>query len=315
MIQQILSWIWVHLQVNSPRFAGKKTSIIIAGLMALLTVGVLGYLVFRQKDVLQEYSWDINFLSLTKASVIYSLCVLIAAIIWNWIITQFSGNVHRKSHVLTYIITSPAKRLPGSLWYIAGRGLLYKKEEISIKMISIVSGIEHIMILLAGFFISIIFALSTLLDQISPYLLAMIILILSGLIHPKILNAYSVFLMLKLMISGLIISLYGCSRIWVYGFLGGFAYYFLINAFFHTQIDNLIYIISSWTITGFISSLLFLFPSNFGITEISLSLFLGKLMPSSIAVVIVIAGRILYTLLDVVWGLLAMMLETKNSRK
>jgi hypothetical protein len=87
--------------------------------------------------------------------------------------------------------------------------------------------------------------------------------------------------------------------IWI---IGGILLYAIVNILYDLPVAHLGYVIGSWSIVGFLSSLLLFSPSNLGITEVGLSILLSAIMPSSIAVVIAIFARILLISYEIVWA-------------
>jgi len=67
--------------------------------------------------------------------------------------------------------------------------------------------------------------------------------------------------------------------------------------------------IGAWTIACTISMLVFFLPSNFGITEVTMVALLSGLVPIAVAVLAALSARILATLLDLVWGGVALLIQ------
>jgi hypothetical protein len=136
----------------------------------------------------------------------------------------------------------------------------------------------------------------------SPYLFIIVILIGGVMIHPRViswillkLNVEAATLEYRLIIKSLITYL----LIWI---LGGIVLFFIANSIYPLQLSNLAYVIGSWCLVGFISSILLFSPSNLGLTEVGLSLLLANIMPASIAVIVSIMGRVLITIYELIWA-------------
>ena len=78
--------------------------------------------------------------------------------------------------------------------------------------------------------------------------------------------------------------------IWV---LGGCIFFFVASLYTPLPFTALPFYISVWCTVGVLSITVFFLPSNFGITEVGLSLFLSSVMPSSIAVLISLTTRMI----------------------
>ncbi len=270
----------------------------------LITILVLGYLLYRQRDVLVEHVWEIRPLPLVIAFILYSLTLFQASVNWGWILNTLGNKTGYLTHLQHYMISNLTKRLPGTLWYIAGRGFLYQDQGIAFRLVTLASGIEHALIFMASILISYLFSIKILVAyHISPILLgAAFLLLLAVLVHPKFVAW--LFQLLKLEVPQISIYvffgwLFSYALQWI---IGGLCCFAIASTIYDLPIQQIGYVIGSWAVVGLISSMFLVLPSNLGVTEIGLSLLLSNMMPSSIAVVVVVLQRVLFTLFDVVWA-------------
>ena len=84
--------------------------------------------------------------------------------------------------------------------------------------------------------------------------------------------------------------------VWI---LGGIQLFFVGKAIYPLGFQNLGYVIGCWSIVGVLSYAFLFLPSNFGFSEVSLSLLLSTIMPSSLAVVVAILNRIQVILFEI----------------
>ena len=61
--------------------------------MALTTIFMLGYLIYRQKDLLLNYDWNIHPGSLLLALILYSIALNLAATNWGWILNTLGKRI------------------------------------------------------------------------------------------------------------------------------------------------------------------------------------------------------------------------------
>ncbi len=87
--------------------------------------------------------------------------------------------------------------------------------------------------------------------------------------------------------------------------LNGVLLFSLANIYGNFSNSELGYFIGTISLTGVLSRIFLLLPSNFGFNEVSLSLLLSGIMPSSLAVIIAISNRILVICFEIIWALLA----------
>ena len=95
--------------------------------------------------------------------------------------------------------------------------------------------------------------------------------------------------------------------------LGGLLLFSLGNSITTIPIENLPYIIGSFGLVNLLSLAFFFLPTNLGITEVGLSLLLANIMPSSVAVVVAIAFRLVVILYEIVWALISIAAKHENT--
>ncbi len=271
----------------------------------VITIGVLALLVYQQRQVLFELEWHFRLLPALVSFIIYSLTIYTSALIWAWMMNTLGKSVDIRRHLHNYFLANVTKRLPGTVWYIASRAKLYREENIDIKLTSLVSGMELAVMILSGLLVSLAFAVPIIVQyHITPWILVIFFLIGFILLQPR--TIAWIFRLLKVQASDfryrdILRWLATYIAIWIFGGINLFA---LANIVTVLPFNNLSYIIGSWTIIGVLSSALFFSPSNFGVTEIGLSLLLSQIMPSPVAVVVAILVRVLLIGYEVVWALI-----------
>jgi hypothetical protein len=195
-----------------------------------------------------------------------------------------------------------ARRIPGTLWYILYRNKAYEKNGYSSKVTTLASGVEMAVSLVSGLLISGLLG-GTIFQQLKiniwPFALIFVLGLL--LLQPKILRK----LIKKL---GSNPERFGYTQLLTWTglymllwLIGGCLIYLIINLIFPLELRYIWFVIGSWTVVGTLTQLIFFLPTNFGITEISLSLLLSVIMPSPIAVIISILIRILLIISETSW--------------
>jgi hypothetical protein len=99
--------------------------------------------------------------------------------------------------------------------------------------------------------------------------------------------------------------------IWI---AGGLLLFSIGNIFIRIEVYQLPFFIGSFTLVGLLSRLLLFLPTNLGFTEISLSVLISTVLPSSFAVVIAIANRIITMCYELIWALLSLLIEKLSSK-
>lgn len=289
----------------------RLTSIIIS----LVAVAILGYLVYRQKEILLSYPWQINPALYLLSFFVFSIDLFLVAMIWGWIMNTIGKRLDYQKHIRYYIISNIAKRIPGTLWYIASRAQFYQKEGIDYRLTSLASGIELAVSIMSGVLVSLLFAIPIVLNYgLNPLVLAGILLVGILLLHPRVTDW--IFRLLKVEATQ-----FGYQRTiqWLIAYVpawifGGIVLFIIANSFIPIPLHQIGYVIGSWSLVGIVSYLLFFSPSNLGVTEVGLSLLLANIMPSPIAVILAITTRIAIILYEIIWALIWLNVKSSSSR-
>lgn len=291
------------MQTKPSRSLHKRFRFGYSFILLLIAGGILSYLIYSQWEVLISYDWDIDWIQVLVSFIAFSVDLLLVVIVWSWLMDSMGQKLNLSTHFIYYTLSNITKRIPGTIWYIASRAQLYKSNQIDAKLTSVASGIEYAISTLSSVLVCLLFAIPIIIRySYSPYLFILVILIGTVMIHPRViswilgkLRVEATTLDYRLIIKSLVAYIF----IWI---LGGIVLFFIAKSIYTLQFSNLTYVIGAWSFIGFITSVLLLSPSNLGITEVGLSLLLTNIMPSSIAVIIAIIGRILITIFEFVWA-------------
>lgn len=296
------------------KLEGKGRAWLFTIFMLVLSVVILGYLVYQQKDILLNYKWDIQPIPILLSFLIFTSILLLVSMIWGWMMNALGSDISLKTHVRNYFISHVMRRIPGTLWYIAGRVYLYKKDGVSSKLTSMASGMEFAVILMSGVMTSLLFSTSIIDSyQINLFALVGVIALGFALINPKTMSFF--FRLMKVEVSIFSVRdilgwLFAFVVVWI---LGGVVVFEITNSIYFIPIQRLGYVIGAWALVGVFSSLFVLLPSNIGVTEIGLSLLLTQIMPSSIAVIVAILTRLLLTSYEMIWAAIWLLIQPKHT--
>jgi hypothetical protein len=281
--------------MKSLRFAKNPRTLFFTLLGVAAAVGVLGLLVYREWDAFVAYDWQLNWWALAAAYALLLLGVAIPALGWAVIMRIMGSRLPLLLHLRYYVITYLTRRLPGTVWYVAGRGYLYRQEGESLRLVTIASSVEYALQIVAGALVTLVLW-SYALRSLSPWYAAGLgLLALLGLLatRPQSMRWYLRRVGLQdapalrdRHVLGLL-ALY--TVLWLVGGLMFYAITFAVTALAPAY---MLYIIACWCLVGTLSVLVFFLPSNFGFTEVGLSLLLSAVMPSSLAVLVAVLSRL-----------------------
>lgn len=268
----------------------------------------LGYLAFvvwigwDDRNTIIRYLVQADYLRLLSAIGSYVASLGAVLIGWAAIMRAFVEPLSWWTHVQIYCITLAARRLPGTLWYIGGRLVLYNRLGIPWALVSLASGIELVVSVVAGGLVGLVllpFGLA--LSAQAVALLAGGVLAGSLILHP---SGLRVLVRLSgnpsvdtIRIRYICIWLLAYSAAWV---MGGVMLGQIIGAFQSLGSGEMCLVIGAWALAGAAGLLTCFLPSSFGVTELTLVALLSQVMPVSLVVMIVILTRILTILFEVI---------------
>ena len=280
-----------------------------AALMAMmlaLSAGILGWLVYRERDVFMHYNWHLRWELILASFVLFSVGLGLVAIVWGWIATSVGVRGTFVMHIRYYCIANIAKRLPGTVWYVAGRTLLYEREGLEPAQIVIGSGIELALMVMSSIVASLVFATPTIVQWgLSRWSLGIAFVVGCIMVQPRFVG----WVLRRFKVETQFTFRYVDIVKWFLTYLvvciiGGLVLYIIGNSFTIIRTSDIPYVIGCWSLTGLVSSTVFFLPSNLGVTEVTLSLLLSRIMPSSVAVVIAVFVRILLFLYELIWAVI-----------
>lgn len=201
-----------------------------------------------------------------------------------------------------YFAAQAGRRLPGTIWYIAGRVLLYRRLGTSARIVTLASGLEILFGIISGIFIG---APSVLLSghfswtRLAAFMTmeSIAILLLYPRFLPRLLSricrGYSSQSLAAPRLVGWI-ALYGGTWVW-----GGFMMSSVVYALHPLDPILIPFLISSWAISGVIAHVSFLLPHSFGISEIAISYCLSTVMPLHLAIATALILRFITSIIDI----------------
>lgn len=281
-------------------------------LMALAAAGVLGYLVWRERDALLQIDIQNAWPALLAGQAIFLGGLAIAAWIWGDIMRALGSRVSMRRHINIYATTYLARLLPGTVWYVVGRGMLYQEEGEPARLSSVASGAEMLLTMMAGALVAAASGVFLLTQGARTLLTGESAAMGQGTLVSALI-AIGVFTLL----CGA--ALHPTSQRWLLGklrlddapplqpraavkWLLLFAVNWLIGAailYMNARVllgsDAMLsipYIVFVWSLVGTLSTFVFFLPTNFGLSEIGISLLLSAIMPSSVAVLAAVITRV-----------------------
>jgi len=285
-----------------------------------LLIATTAILIYWRRDDFEHFNWHLRVEYLVLSAVAFVVALLLVVWLWARLMSALGQHLPFTTHLRYFGLSNIAKRLPGTIWYVAGRAYLYKQKGISPSLIAVASGVEVITLTLASALVALTFAGSQLISYINsdvrtiPFLTISLIISLIS-VHPRtiklIINALSgqqppTFPTYGFLLTQTLLS----AGVWISGGVMFYAFCASVAQFSWTHLP---YIIGVWALSSLLSSFMFFLPTNFGVKEVSSSLLLSIVMPLPAAVISVIMSRLMVIAYETIWALASIWSERQLS--
>jgi len=283
------------------------------GLVAVV-LGLLTWSVVQEWDTLKTFPWRLNVGCLLLASLFHSLALGATFVVWHLMLRRLGGFDDVRRNFVIYYLSTLAKRIPSALWYIGGRLMMYRQVEVSRSAVLNATALETVLIGAAGILVYLLLQpFYTYAIANTTWVLAVIGVAASVtfLLRPRLLLDLTNALLRRLKRNSIQADL---SRrdllLWggIYVIpwpLAGVSLYFMIQAITVGLPADLVSVIGVSTLSMLIALLTIILPGGLGLKELTIAGLLSSWMPLSAGIVIAIAYRILQTLDEVLWAVLA----------
>jgi uncharacterized membrane protein YbhN (UPF0104 family) len=288
------------------RKAGNVVRIALVICMAA-AVGLMALFLYANRGELWHYLQMANYRWLLVAFGCYTLDLVWAGLGWAWLMRRLTGQGPWLSHLRIYCVSNVGRRLPGTLWYVAGRAALYHNLDTSVGVVSLASGVEFVLITAAA----LVTALLTLpFGQTRQVWISGFMVIGLGLalvsMHPRVIR----WALQRLGKPDRPDLRYRETLVWLCWYVGvwvggGILLFSVIQAVKPMPLQYLPVAIGAWALDGVVSTLFFFLPSGFGATELSLTFLLSAILPVTLAVGVALFMRLLVTFFEMLWALAA----------
>lgn len=292
--------------------SGRRTGLL-AAFFLLVTLVIIGRILVTNWELIKTYQWQFRPVWLIYALLFFLLDLLLATWAWHLLTVRLASYDNFRRSAKICWSANLARRIPGPIWYIAGRALLYEKEGVSKATISLLSALELLFFLVSGL-ITVALTLpfwalpAVLVSHLNQYWFFLLLLPPSFLfVHPRFLEK----LWQKLNKTPLPKRLKWRDTIawlWLYvltWIVGAFVLFSVINLVQPLAPGKIIVIIGVWALAGSVSLAGSLTISFIGLREASLALLLTQLIPAPIALIVAVAVRIVWLAGEILSVLLA----------
>ena len=281
----------------------------------LLSVGFLAFLLASGWEELRAYdAWNTYLSAAAAGFLLYPLSLVVQAWVWHRIISMFGRGSNCWRDMEIYAYSHLMRRLPGMVWYLAGRTARYYGQGIKTEVTLAASALEWFLLLAAA---ALIYATLSLFRAsgvlLNVLLLCLVVVTVSLLLRWSLslsgfrrLSAWAPKRMRVLTGAPLpgVKDLFLWLLLYVVAyFLAGGILLLLIGAVTPGSSPRLLDATRIWALSGGLSFFLSaIIPAGLGVREVSLALLLSPFVPSPATALIPIVMRLLFVSSDLVWG-------------
>lgn len=296
---------------------GWRGRVLTVGFVVLTLLILVGVLRSNWGEI-RNFDWQFRPAYLVWTIVCVIATFALTALTWHAIVARFLPQTTLRMNVKHWAYANFARRLPGPVWYIASRAALYEQHGIAKTQISLLSGLELVLILVSGAILSLLTAPFWVLPEVGPaqqgriWLLLLLLPLSALLMHPALLNR----LWRRLDTTDSPVrplhwrdTLQGVGlymSIWLAGTL---AFFCIINIVSPTPLSSLPRLLGIWAVANTVSFAGSLAFTAVGVRDISLTLLLAPLISAQAALIVTILTRILWLVSEFLAGLLSIMLK------
>jgi hypothetical protein len=296
-------------------FTGRRQRVVTA-VFLLLTAVVISSLIAGNWELLRDYEWQIRPSWLLYALMFILVDMFLGAVVWHSLCVRFIKHPHFLTNIKIWWYANLARRIPGTVWFIASRAILYETVGVAKLPVSLLSGLEMVLIFVSG----IVTTLLTLPFWILPeevtqnidliWFLPITVILCVIIVHPRVLEKiWRIFsrqgpterLYWRDTTTWLLLYII----VWI---VGGLALFCLINFFQPLPSTTVIAAIGMWALASTISLAGTLTITGLGLREVTLTLLLTQIVPLPVALVIVIVSRVMWLLGELITAAISLKL-------
>ena len=280
-------------------------------LSALLVVPALAFITYqtwRNWEQLRAYNWQVRPELWALAFLGYAVALNLELVAWNRMMGRLAGLTNFRRNARLYCVSNLSKRLPGVVWYLAGRALLYREQGVPAAATRTGSALELALLVATGpvvYFGVLPFTGGVLRGWM--LLVAVGALVVGAVVlQPAIFNRIVNFFRRRMGSSAQITVAYRDVLPLVPLYLlawgiGGPVLYVVACSIHPLPLAALPAITSIWVASGTLTLLFGTFLLGFGVREVALSLLLATVLPQPLPVIVALLFGLILVVSELIW--------------
>jgi len=280
-------------------------------MMALLGLLFIGFAAYKNWNEFSQFEFDYRYILL--ALLLYPAGMLPTMAGWHTLLEAIGVELPFKANLRFYSLSALPRHIPGFVWYVTSRSMLYQEANVAVGLTVAATGAEIALSALTGFVLSVPLVLLNVksirtMPGISSAGLAALVLLVALIATAPILNRIlqralregNTDLKVQIRPVKIIITLAWMCAAWAGGGLILFA---LARALQPVELQMLPGFIGAWGAAGAVSLTIGIGIQGFGIREVTLGALLNLMLPTLTAVVLAVAFRLVLTIGEFLWVL------------
>jgi hypothetical protein len=284
--------------------------------VALFVVSLvfIGYAIYTNWNQLSAQNWHLNYRYIALSILLFPLGMLPTVAAWHKLLDAIGVRKPFPVNLRIYALSSLPRHIPGLVWYVSSRTMMYQEESVPTGSVVAATGLEVVMLAITGFATAILLFLrgSVVLEQFRGLQFIIPIAVLLGLglifstpiinkLSPRIFRRWNVEQIPTIQRGSLIICI-----LWMFGAWmgGGLLLFLLVRGFIPVEWSTYPVMVGIWGIASAVGLTIGIGVSGMGLREVTLGALLSLVIPPLTAVVVAITFRLVLLVGEFMWVLL-----------
>lgn len=294
-------------------------------LVIVISLGFISYAVYANWNALKAHKWEINYLYIVLSIVLYPLGMMPTVTAWHKLLEALGVQMPFSQNLRIYSLSLLPRHIPGLVWYVSSRTLMYKEKGVSAGFVLTATAVEIFLHAVTGFLVSTLLLLlgTATLELYSAlrFIIPMALLLVVGLVFsPFVLNRLVALIVKRWKVDqaptiqrgSLIACLLWLLAAWSGG---GLLLFLLVRGFSPVAWSYFPVMIGIWGMASSIGLTIGIGISGMGLREITLGALLSLVIPPITAVVVAVAFRLVLTIGEFIWVFIFVWLTKTVPRK
>jgi hypothetical protein len=279
----------------------------------LLSLAFIAYAIAANWTELRSQEWHIKWIYLILAVVLYPVGMLPTVAAWHWLLVAMGVHESFKVNLRIYALSSLPRHIPGLVWYVTSRTLLYQEAGVNPGIVLGATASETVLLALSGFIMATLYIgmgtgifehLATLRLVILLAVLALAVILIFAPGGTKRLGE----LLRRLQKGEQVAVEINQKALWLcLGWMfaawagGGILLWLLTRAITPISLELLPVMMGIWGAAGAVSLTIGVGIQGMGLREVTLGAMLSAVISPLIAVVVAVAFRLALTVGEFLW--------------